>query len=160
MDDVWNAGLSFEKGGLPAADTFNPLSLPAVPTVPSWAVSPDPELIRSGRHQPAMLPQNSGKSPLHHSLPYIVRHPLLSRNVHMTQFWDFVLEFLGNISSFSAEFEAERSYLSAFSMKAARSYHLGTPAWEEHQLRAERWSHLGPTVPEAEVALSTSTLQL
>ena len=149
-------GWVFYKGGLPAADIFNPLSLPAVPIVPPWAVSPDPELIQSGGHLPAMLPQNSsGKSPLHHSLPYIVRHLPLSRNVHMTQFWNFVLEFLGNISSFSAEFEAERRWI-----KAARSYHLGTSAWEEHQLRAERWSHLGSIVPEAEAALSTSTFQL
>lgn len=45
----------------------------------------------------------------------------------------FLLEFLGNISSFSAEFEAGRMW-----MNTAGNYHLEASAWEEHQLRAEK----------------------
>lgn len=69
-------------------------------------VSPNPELIWLVRvvktyHLcfPRICLHFPLKNHLHHSLPYMVRClPLSFRNMHMTQFWDCLLEFLGNIS--------------------------------------------------------------
>lgn len=169
LDHVWSAGLSGTKRKASSWQTprsIAPASSSHCPTL--GMVSSDPELIWSeadGRYLPSLLPRStlisSWEPLLHHSLPYMVRRPTLSRrNVYMTCFWGFLLEFLGNISSSSAEFEAGRK-----SLKAARKLPLlpcfmETSAWEEYELRAERESHLGAVVSEAGVTLSISISEL
>lgn len=134
---------------------------------PSLKLStPAPELIwseASCRHLSSVLHQDPvpfslGKFLLHHSLHYKVRlPPPSSRNVHVIQFqfWDFILEFLGNRGSFSVEFEAENKWTKAAESTTQKHLSERTSIWS-WQIE----NHLSPTVPEARPTLSTSTLGL